>query len=227
MDRGISSLSLTQATKRFSLEAGFWMRTERTIRELQTLLNKAVGLVKDRSSTYKIDLYGVLSALLKGSKTLGGILAAWITLSERVYLVQKNFDKYKSEYRADKEEDILRLPVSTDPDIYKAFPRQQDAGSDLNYLYDHVPHLRRHWLPGYRAHTDSVALVTPVPESLREAFPLRVLEDRPATVYYSKQGEQQEILVSPRSSRGAGPDFQLPPILEDEKSCHAKRRCAI
>ncbi|KAJ7713977.1 hypothetical protein B0H14DRAFT_2644579 [Mycena olivaceomarginata] len=182
------------------------------------------GLVKDRSSTYEIDPHGVLSALLKGSESLGGILAAWIALSERVHLAQKNFDKYQSEYGADKEEDILRSPVSTDPDIYKAFPRTQDAGTDLDYLYDHVPHLRRHWPPGYRTHSDSIALATPVSEVLQEAFPPRSPEDRPATVYYSAEGERREISVSPRSSRGAGPDFQLPPTSEDEKSRRTKRR---
>jgi hypothetical protein len=89
---------------------------------MQTLLNKAAGLVRGRSSTYEIDPHGVLSALLKSSADLGGILAAWIALSERVHLAQRNFEKYQLEYRAEKEEDILRSPVSTNPEIYSVFP---------------------------------------------------------------------------------------------------------
>jgi hypothetical protein len=158
------------------------MRTERTIREM---LNKAAGLVRGRSSTYEIDPHRVLSALLKSSADLGGILAAWITLSERVHLAQRNFEKYQSEYRAEKEEDILRSPVSTNPEIYSVFPRERSGISDLNYMYDNIPHLRKHWPRGYNVHSDSIALATPVPGSLVEAFPDRLPESRPATVYYS------------------------------------------
>jgi hypothetical protein len=98
------------------------MRTERTIQELQQLLNKAAGLVTERTSTYKIDPHGVLSALLRGSQDLGGIIAAWIALSERVNLAQRNFNKYKSEYGAEEGEDVLKSPVSTNPEIYSVFP---------------------------------------------------------------------------------------------------------
>ncbi|KAJ7858137.1 hypothetical protein B0H14DRAFT_2577918 [Mycena olivaceomarginata] len=223
MDRGVSLVLSPQSQDRFSLETGFWMRTERTIRELQALLNKAAGLVRGRLSTYEIDPHGILSALLKGSENLGGIVAAWIALSERVHLAQKNFDKYQSEYRVDKDEDILRSSVSTNPEIYGVFPRGRGAASDLDYLYDNILHLRKHWPPGYNVHDDSIDLVTPVPGDLQEAFPDRVPEERPATVYYSDQGERREISVSPRSSRGAGPDFQLPPISEDERSRKTRR----
>jgi hypothetical protein len=124
------------------------MRTERAIRELQTLLNKAAAFVKDCMSTYETDPHRVLSALLKGSSDLAGIIAAWVALSERVHLAQRNFDKYQSEYGMEKEEDVLRSPVSTNPKIYKVFPRGGSEASDLDYLYDNVPHLCRHWPQG-------------------------------------------------------------------------------
>jgi hypothetical protein len=94
--------------------------------------------------------------------------------------------------------------------------RQED------YLYDNVPQLHRHWPPGYNVHAKSIALSTPVPGHLEEVFPEQYPEDRPATVYYSAQGERREYLVLRKSSRGAGPDFQVPPGAEGEGS-HKER----
>ncbi|KAJ7812730.1 hypothetical protein B0H14DRAFT_2605577 [Mycena olivaceomarginata] len=203
MDRGISLRPQTPAVERFSLETGFWMRTERTIRELQALLNKAAGLVKDRTSTYEIDPHGVLSALLKGSQNLGGILAAWVALSERIHIAQRNFDKYISEYKEEKEEDT-EYPTSI---TYTITCRTSAGIGPKGTTWIQIPSPSS----------------PPVPQYLEEAFPDRPPEDRPATVYYSAQGERREYSVSLRSSRGAGPDFQLPPVSEDERP--RKARC--
>ncbi|KAJ7301418.1 hypothetical protein DFH08DRAFT_827541 [Mycena albidolilacea] len=158
MDRGISMQPQMPTSERFSLETGFRMRTECTIRELQAVLNKAAGLVKDRGSTYEIDPHGVLSALLKSSEDLGGVLAAWIALNERVHLAQREISKSIS-------------PSTERRERKTVFLRKPSVISDLDYLYDHVPHLRRHWPSGYNTHTDSIALSTPVPGYLQEAFP--------------------------------------------------------
>jgi hypothetical protein len=96
---------------------GFLIRTDHTIRELQAIINKASWLVKDRSSTCTIDPHEVLSKMLRGSPDLGSLIAAWIALSERVDLAQKNFGKYQSEYEEEKEENILHSPVSTNSEM--------------------------------------------------------------------------------------------------------------
>jgi hypothetical protein len=131
-------------------------------------------------------------------------------------LAQRNFSKYQSEYRATTEDNVLHSPVSTALEIYSVFPREDSSiARDLNYVFNHVPHMRKLWPKEYQAETDFLPAIMKAPPYLTLAFPDRQPEARPSTVYYSMEGDRKEILISSRSSRGAGLDFEVPP--EDRK----------
>ncbi|KAJ7828717.1 hypothetical protein B0H13DRAFT_1916894 [Mycena leptocephala] len=48
------------------------------------------------------------------------------------------------------------------------------------------------------------------PSYLEQAFPHRSAEERPSIIYYTPDGQRQEVSHSVRSSYGAGPEFRLP-----------------
>ncbi|KAJ7637947.1 hypothetical protein DFH06DRAFT_1335594 [Mycena polygramma] len=210
MDRGVSTTP--QPMERFGLETGFSIRTIMTIVEMQKLLTRASALVRGRTTCFQIDPHKVISSVLKSAHDLNELHVAWAALSERMALAQNNFRKYQSEFSAEKEEDILLSPVSTLPEVYSVFPRGKSPASDLNYLMDNVPHHRKLWPKGYNVATDWLPHIMTAPQYLEEAFPDRPREDRPSTVYYSAEGDRREIVISSRSSHGAGPDFTVPPV---------------
>ncbi|KAJ7878891.1 hypothetical protein B0H13DRAFT_2346282 [Mycena leptocephala] len=210
IDRGVSIVPLP--TARFGLETGFLLRTDRTIKEMQALLIQAAGLIRGRTSCFTIDPHAVISRVLRSANDLNELHSAWVAMSERLDLSQRNFLKYQTEYRAESDQELLLSPISTVPDIYAVFPREKSSlASDLNYLYDHVPHMKKLWPRGYKVEIDFLPEVMKAPSYLEGAFPDRPSEFRPSTVYYSAEGERKEIVVSARSSHGAGADFELPP----------------
>ncbi|KAF8133103.1 hypothetical protein K438DRAFT_1787706 [Mycena galopus ATCC 62051] len=200
----------TQTDPRFGLETGFLLRTDIVIKEMQVVLRKAAALVEGRSSYFVIDPHNVLMTVLKGANSLGELQASWAALAERLDLAQRNFRKYQSEFKPTKVEDVLLSPVSTLPEVYSVFPRNKTPANDLDYVYSQVPHHRKLWPKGYSPETDMVYDYTPVPLTLSQAFPDRTTTVRQSTVYYSADGERQEIAVSDRSSYRAGPDFRVP-----------------
>ncbi|KAJ7792684.1 hypothetical protein B0H13DRAFT_2393912 [Mycena leptocephala] len=215
IDRGVSIVPMPMA--RFGLETGFLLRTDRTIKEMQLLLTQAAGLIRGRTSCFTIDPHAVISRVLRSANDLNELHSAWVAMSERLDLAQRNFLKYQAEYRAESDDELLLSPISTVPDVYAVFPREKSSlASDLNYIYDHVPHMKKLWPRGYKVEIDFLPEVMKAPSYLEGAFPDRPSEFRPSTVYYSAEGECKEIIVSTRSSHGAGAQFELPP--EDRKS---------
>ncbi|KAJ7799234.1 hypothetical protein B0H14DRAFT_3491805 [Mycena olivaceomarginata] len=168
MDRGLSSRGRVVA--RFSLEMGFLILTEKTVKDMDTLLRNTVRLLPQRNSHFIVDPNTTFLSVLKSVGDLN------------------DFDGTR---------DLLRLP------------ERQDS-SDVNYLYDHVPNLRKLWPPHYNPHADSVEHAVKVPSQLLDDFPDRQVEDLPVTFYYTSDGARVEIPASMNSSYGVGPEFQPP-----------------
>ncbi|KAJ7824858.1 hypothetical protein B0H13DRAFT_2375235 [Mycena leptocephala] len=216
IDRGVSIIALPVA--RFGLETGFLLRTDRTIKEMQALLTQAAGLIRERTSCFQIDPHAVISRVLRSAHDLGELHSAWVAMSERLDLAQRNFLKYQTEYRAEVDTELLLSPVSTNPDVYAVFPRENTSlATDLNYIYDNVPHMKKLWPKEYKVETDFLPDVMRAPSYLKGAFPDRPSEFRPSTIYYSAEGERKEIVVSSRSSHGAGAGLELPPETRGSK----------
>ncbi|KAJ7676044.1 hypothetical protein DFH06DRAFT_1318182 [Mycena polygramma] len=223
MDRGVST-NLTAPTSRFGLETGFNMRTERTITDMQSLLKRAAGMVAGRESCFIIDPHRTMITLLRNARELNELHVAWLGLSRRMELAQKNLDKYESEFKAGTEEEVLLSPISTAPEIYSVFPRNKGPASDVNYMFDHVPHLQTLLPSGYDKETGWLPHHIEAPQFQLAAFPDRPAEPKPSTVYYSAEGERREIAISSRSSRGSPGEFELPPIEGPEKSRRTRHR---
>jgi hypothetical protein len=209
LDRGVPFVK--QPIGRFGLDTGLFLRTERTINDMQDLLTRAASLVQGRNSTFVVDLHRILITVLKSANELDELHATWLALSERMDLAQRSFKKYQSEFSAEKEEDILLSPISTAPEVYSVFPKENSTpAEDVCYLYDHVPNLQKLWPQGYQSSSDWLLHVMGTPSYLERAFPDRMPEERPSTVFYSADGQRQEASHSVRSSYGAGPQFQAP-----------------
>ncbi|KAJ6465892.1 hypothetical protein C8R47DRAFT_1224212 [Mycena vitilis] len=226
MDRGVSSAPDTPLG-RFALETGFNLRTERTIVDMQSLLRRASALVEGRQSCFVIDPHRTMMTLLRGARELSELHVAWVGLSRRMELSQKYLDKYESEFRGPKEEDVLLSPVSTAPEIYAVFPRDKGPASDVNYMFDHVPHLQTLLPKDYDKETGWLPHHLTAPNYLEQAFPDRSPELKPSTVYFSAEGERREITISARSSRGSPGDFELPPAEDPPHSRRERVRSPI
>ncbi|KAJ7914797.1 hypothetical protein B0H13DRAFT_1872668 [Mycena leptocephala] len=77
----------------------------------------------------------------------------------------------------------------------RVFPRGKTIMSDVNYLFDHVPHLQKELPPGYNRHADWLPHVMRAPSYLENAFPEREPERRTATVTFVE--EEEESLAVP------------------------------
>ncbi|KAJ7746693.1 hypothetical protein B0H16DRAFT_1726414 [Mycena metata] len=221
IDRGVALLN-ARTGKRFALESGFFLRTERTINEMQYLLERAADLVDGRTNRFQIDPFKSLSKVLRNANDLNELHVAWLALSTRMGLALRNLDKYESEYAAIKESDVLLSPLSTNPEVYEVFPRNRSDISDVNYLYNHVPHLQELCPTMYDSKVEWLPDKLQAPAYLARAFPHRSPEERPAVVSYTQEGERREIALPLTTSRGLGAGFRPPP-LETERSRRASK----
>jgi hypothetical protein len=209
LDRGISLHDRPIA--RFSLETGFLIRTEKTIKDMNFLLSRSSALVPGRSTFFVVDPQYSFLRVLKSAGDLNQLVVAWLALSTRMALAQRSLVKYQNEFRATAKDEIPLSPVSTAPEIYSAFPNEGSPISDVNYLYENVPSLQGIWPPGYEPGRTRVESVGEVPSYLTMAFPQRLPEEHPITYYYSEDGTRMAVASSVRSGHGAGPNF-VPPL---------------
>ncbi|KAJ7768232.1 hypothetical protein B0H16DRAFT_1452976 [Mycena metata] len=122
IDRGVPKIS--QPTSRFSLETGLMLRTERAIFQMQSILDRASALIRDRKT------------------------------NERMLIAHQTFSKYQAEYSATRTEELLLSPVSTNPEVHELLPRKEGPLSDVNYLYDNLSYLKKYWPERYNPQLD-------------------------------------------------------------------------
>ncbi|KAJ7238444.1 hypothetical protein C8J57DRAFT_1528751 [Mycena rebaudengoi] len=224
LDRGVNLLNVTVAP--FCVEIGLGMRVDSTVKDMQLLLTKAASLVKGRNNCFLVDPHNLLMGCLRGAGLLEELSIAWSVLNVRMSLAQKNFEKYDVEYKAETTEELLLSPVSTNAEIYSRLLELRMNMEHLTYIHKELAHhgdlvpddfhdsqfpYLPNWLPASKA--------------LKEAFPSREAEVRPALIYYNPDtGERTERAPPARSSWGAGDDFQPPdPMEESERSRKAHR----
>ncbi|KAJ7301385.1 hypothetical protein DFH08DRAFT_827581 [Mycena albidolilacea] len=222
LDRGVSLHDRPVA--RFSLETGFLIRTEKTIKDMNALLSRSSALVPGRTTFFLVDPQYSFLRVLKSAGDLNQLLVAWHALSTRMGLAQRSFTKYQEEFRATTKEEMPLSPVSTAPEIYTSFPVDGSPITDVNYLYDNLPHLQSIWPPRHEPGKTRVESAVEVPPYLLMAFPDRFPEDRPTTYYYLEDGTRMAVASSVRSSHGAGPNFVPPPPDKAEPSRRGRSR---
>ncbi|KAJ7290740.1 hypothetical protein C8J57DRAFT_1611987 [Mycena rebaudengoi] len=210
LDRSLNKLNAS--IPRFCLEIGMGLWIDSTVKDMQNLMWKAISLIEWRSSHFLVDPHSLLMGTLRGAGSLEELNIAWAALTTRMELAQEYFEKYDTEYRAEFKEDLLLSPVSTNAEVYTRIPSLRTNMERLTPLYKEVPH------HGVALDADFPAAQSPylpdwipAPTELKEVFPMREPELRPLMIYYNAEsGERIERAPPPRSSRGAGKDFQPP-----------------
>jgi hypothetical protein len=208
LDRGVSLHDRPVA--RFSLETSLLIRTEKAVKDMDSLLARSSALVPGRSTCFIVDPQYSFLRVLKSAGDLNQLIVAWQALSTRMALAQRSFIKYQNEFRATSIEEMPSSPGSTAPEVYSAFPKDGSPISDVNYLYENVPHMREVWPSNYEPGRVKVESAVKVPSHLAIAFPDRQAEERPYAFYYSEDGTRIIVPSSVRSSHGVGPSFTPP-----------------
>ncbi|KAJ6568313.1 hypothetical protein DFH09DRAFT_1080698 [Mycena vulgaris] len=191
-DRGIA---YEVAFPRFNLEMGFSLRMKALLRELQEIIVQSANLIPSRrpSHHYVIDLHSALMGVLLGAESLDELTIAWRALRQRIELAPK---------------------TSRMPEIYDqlaGFDRQPSYNMPrVSYLYEHVPHLRETMPIEWRNEPSCLTAWIDSPTALKNAFPDRNPERRPAVVYYTQDGERRVREMSPSSSWKAPGDYVTP-----------------
>ncbi|KAJ7807777.1 hypothetical protein B0H13DRAFT_2386225 [Mycena leptocephala] len=216
IDRGVDP---GNPVPRFGLDPGLALRVRVTISDMQSILKRAALMVNGRTSYFRIDPNDALMPILKAASGLEELNAAWLALHRRMQLAQGFFNKYVQHYRTPEENLRASSPVSTNPDVYDRWPSAKAQSVQLTYLFDNVRHHQDQIPAGYDRDTDDILSHLKPPSSLSAAFPDRLPESRPSTVYYSTTGERRERRKPEFSSWQSGPEFELPTeeILSEER----------
>ncbi|KAF8213357.1 hypothetical protein K438DRAFT_1750659 [Mycena galopus ATCC 62051] len=225
LDQGViaESSSTKYELACFSLETGFLLRTERTLKEMQDTLSQAASLVVGQNSCFHIDPYRILITVLYIANSLGELQASWSTLAEHLNLVHRNFEKYQSEFQASSEEEYPLSLVSTQPELYSVFPRDATPAANIDYFYVEIPHHKKQRPKGYSPHTDMVHDHLEIPGYLKHAFPDRLPETHPSTVYYSAEGERRENVFPESTSYRNVSNFAMPARTDKGINCEWSR----
>ncbi|KAJ7348014.1 hypothetical protein DFH08DRAFT_960378 [Mycena albidolilacea] len=209
LDRGVSLHP--RLVVRFSLETGLLIRTEKTIKDMNTLLSRSSALVPGRITFSVIDPQYSFLRVLRSAGDMNQLLVTWQALSTRMDLAQRSLVKYQHKFRVLTRDEMPTSPVLTAPEVYNAFPEDGSPIVDVNYLYENVPHLQSVWPCNYEPGKVTVESVIRIPPHLSLAFPKRLAEEHPLTFYYTEDGTRVTLPSSIRSSHGTGPNFMPPP----------------
>ncbi|KAJ6567729.1 hypothetical protein DFH09DRAFT_1081164 [Mycena vulgaris] len=207
-DRGLGPM---QYLPRFGLAPGLAMTIRNTIKETQGFLQKASRLVPGRTTWFIIDPHNLLMNTLGGAGNLDELHIAWLGLQKRMSLALRYLEKYEEHYRIPEQELRPTSPASTDEGIYTRWPSFKSSMTQLTFLFDNVPHHQAQLPEDYDRDTGELAVALAAPARLKNAFPDRVEEDRPSTIYYSVEGERRERNIwGDRTSWKNNEEFRVP-----------------
>ncbi|KAJ7721066.1 hypothetical protein DFH07DRAFT_972404 [Mycena maculata] len=157
--------------------------------------------------------------VLRGAGDLDEMNVAWLGIAKRLELAHKYLDKYEAYFKINDEDKRPTSPVSTDPGIYDNFPGTKSKVTQLMYLFDKVPHQRPLLPKGYDPDTGYLPTELPASDRLKAAFPDRVPEYHPSTIYYSAAGERGEYSWEQLPGRSNDQQDQEP-IRDEENRDH-------
>ena len=170
VDRG---LVRDKGLPRYQLDALNLDRITTVVTEQQIFLERAAGLITERTNYFKIDPGDTLLPILKGTSSLAQLRAAWLALRHRIELGTKAWKKYITEYQLPPDSKPSLSPLSTLPELYQPLQDIADRDEKLRYLYERIPHHNeqltqegRHSLESTRSWLD----ILPVPDALKNAF---------------------------------------------------------
>ncbi|KAJ6463041.1 hypothetical protein C8R47DRAFT_992846 [Mycena vitilis] len=214
-DRGVA---WRDAPARFHLAPTFLSRIDRVVGEMQTFLERAAGLVDNRSSHFVIDPEDSCLPLLRGSSDLFQLEAAWDILRARLERGHTFFLKYTEEFQLGEE--APTSPSSTALGLHEELRAFRKPDERLRSIFHDFPHHStslsseaRHAL----IHGGSWNKVVTLDPGVQEAFPHRSAEERPFVVYYDKDGGRTQALASSLNSPPNPDDVNVTKLFHPER----------
>ena len=158
---------------KYKLSDEFLVELIKISTELQVFIEKAVGLIEERTRHFVVDPKDTLIHILKGTSSLPQLNVAWKTMQKRLQLGHRTLNKYMLQYQHDPHTELLLSPISTVPELHTELNDLHTADQRLRYLYQKFPN--HHELLSDQAETaldqgKSWMNILPLPSSWRAAF---------------------------------------------------------
>ncbi|KAF8217859.1 hypothetical protein K438DRAFT_1952712 [Mycena galopus ATCC 62051] len=90
----------------FGLEETFFLRTDDTVKQMQSVLTKAFSLIRGRPVCFVIDPHAEFMQTLQGTSRVDILQVAWAALSKRMAIAELCFKQYDQEYQMQKNESM-------------------------------------------------------------------------------------------------------------------------
>ncbi|KAF8212557.1 hypothetical protein K438DRAFT_1250595 [Mycena galopus ATCC 62051] len=90
----------------FGLEENFFLRTDDTVKQMQSVLAKAFSLICGRPVCFVIDPHAEFMQTLRGTSGVDVLQVAWAALSKRMGIAELRFKQYDQEYQMQKNESM-------------------------------------------------------------------------------------------------------------------------
>jgi hypothetical protein len=191
-----------QRLPRYHLATLHLDRMSTVITELQIFVERAAGIIMERTNYFKIDPGDTLLPLLKGTSSLPQLRAAWLALRHRIELATKAWKKYSVEYQLPPDSKPVLSPISTLPELYLSLQDIAEPDDKLRYLYNQIPHHQEQLTQeGRRSLQDTRSWVNvlPMPDALRNVFSeSKAGQPSPTEVRRVSRGKEREHRSAPR-----------------------------
>ena len=164
--------------------------------ELQVFVEKAAGLIEERTRHFIVDPKDTLIRILKGTTSLPQLNVAWKTFQKRLELGHRTLNKYMLQYQQGPQTELLLSPVSTLPDLHSELNDLHTADQRLRYMYQKFPNHREHLTEQAETALDqgkSWMNILPLPTTWKTAF-IPEKEQHPETSERRiSKGKQREV----------------------------------
>ena len=184
---------------KYRLLESFMSSVNKTAVELQVFVERAAGLLEERTRYFTVDPEDTLSSILRGTASLPQLNVAWKTVQKRMELGHRTLQKYALQYQhSPQDEELLLSPISTLPDLHKGLQDLMTADQRLRYLYQNFPHHHDQLTPQAESALNQSkpwTNILPLPETLKNILiPEEEYKEQKKSAQTSK-GKQKEARI--------------------------------
>jgi len=133
------SEDLNKGIMKYKLSNEFLEYLSKVSTELQVFVEKAAGLIEERTHHFIVDPKDTLIHILKGTSSLPQLNVAWKTMQKCLELGHRTLNKYMQQYQSELNTELLLLPISTLLDLHTKLNELHTADQRLQYLYQTFP----------------------------------------------------------------------------------------
>ena len=190
---------LNKGITKYKLLDDFLEELSKMSTELQVFVEKAAGLLQERTRHFIVNPKDTLIHILKGTSSLPQLNVAWKTIQRHLELGNRTLNKYMQQYQLDPHTELLLSPISTLPDLHEGLNDLHTADQRLRFLYQKFPN-HHEQLPEQAevalSQGKSWMNVLPLPTTWKNVF-IPDKESPPETSErHASKGKQKEIRES-------------------------------